>query len=102
MAVSGLFNRGGRPRFVADIDHSHDSQLHFRYEFKEVCSAFKYRDIMALSRSFDIAPNTIERWKYGISFPRKETAEKVLEWVKAGKPMKMESPGQKAASFSLL
>lgn len=93
MAV--LFEKRGRPHYVADMDFSTDRDLEFWDKFYSVCADFKYRDIMAVSRAFNITPNTVERWKYKLTFPRKGRAEQVIAWVEAGKPMRLEQPALK-------
>lgn len=90
MAVT--YSKAGRPCLVADIDFSNDEELGFWDEFYKACSDFHYAEIMALSRAFGLSTITIERWKYRLSFPRKGTAQQVIDWVKAGKPMKQVRP----------
>jgi hypothetical protein len=90
MAVS--CSRAGRPCFVADFDASRDRLLAFWEQFYSICSVFAYRDIVAVSRAYGISTNAVERWKYGINFPKKDRAEEVIEWVAQGKPMKQMRP----------
>lgn len=85
-------SRAGRPCFVADINFIRDGKLAFWDEFMEACSGFRYRHIVALSRAYGISTNTVERWKYGLNIPKKDRAEEVIDWVKAGKPMKQVRP----------
>jgi len=92
MAVS--CSRAGRPCLVADIDFSKDIELPLWDRFHEVCSKFRYAEIMAVSRAFAVHYNTVERWKYGLQFPRKGIAQQVIDWVEQGKPMKRVLPGQ--------
>ena len=92
MAIS--YRKGGRPYAVADIDFSNDAELALWDEFYEACSDLRYVEIMALSRAFGISPNTVERWKYRINFPRKGIAQQVIDWVKQGKPIRVISPSQ--------
>jgi len=92
MAIS--CRKVGRPCVVADIDFSNDAELALWDEFYEACSDFRYAEIMALSRAFGISPNTVERWKYRINFPRKGIAQQVIDWVKQGKPMREIPPSQ--------
>lgn len=98
MAV--IYSKAGRPCFVADIDFSNDRELALRDAFHEACSKFCYRDIMALSRAMRVTPNTVETWKYGIYFPRRDVAQQVIDWVNAGKPMKQVRPFSE--SFNML
>jgi len=90
MAVN--YSKAGRPCFVADFGSTRDKLLAFQDEFYAVCSQFCYRDIVAVSRACGITAHAVELWKYGINFPPKERAEEVLDWVKAGKPMKQKRP----------
>ena len=83
------YSKAGRPRGVAEIDFSSDSELAFWDNFSKACSNLRYAEIMALSRAFGINPKTVEKWKYGLQFPRKEqTAHKVIDWVHRGKPIR--------------
>ena len=90
MAVGS--SRAGRPCFVADFSSSRDKLLAFQDEFFAMCSTFGYRDLVAVSRACDISVNAVERWKYGLRFPKKERAEDVIAWVRAGKPMIQRRP----------
>ena len=90
MAVT--YSKAGRPCYVAVIDFRNDRELALRDAFHKVCSSFNYRDKMALSRALHVAPITVETWKYGLRFPRKDIAQQVMDWVNAGKPMKQERP----------
>lgn len=90
MAVT--YSKAGRPCFVADIDFSNDRELALRDAFHKVCSKFCYRDIMAISRAMNVTPNTVETWKYGLYFPRRDIAQQIIDWDKAGKPMKQRRP----------
>lgn len=92
MAVA-CANRG-RPRFVAVIDFSNDVELAFWDMFYSACSAFRYRDIVALSRAFGVSTTTVENWKYRITFPRKGIAQQIIDWVNNGKPMKTVLPSK--------
>jgi hypothetical protein len=71
---------------------SRDRQLAFWDEFVSVCSTLHYRDIVAISRGCGLSVNAVERWKYGLNYPKKERAEEVLDWVRAGKPMEQQRP----------
>lgn len=90
MAV--ICSRAGRPCFVAEIDFGNDLQLAFRDRFRNACSGFRYRDIVAVSRACGVSARTVENWKYGITFPQKDIAQQIIDWVKAGKPMKQVRP----------
>lgn len=90
MAVS--CSRAGRPCFVADIDFSNDEELARRDAFHNACRGFCYRDIAALSRACKVSMTTVENWKYGLTFPQKDIAQQVIDWVNAGKPMKQKRP----------
>ena len=90
MAVS--CSRAGRPCFVADIDFSNDEELARRDAFHKACKDFRYRDIAALGRMYGVTARTVENWKYGLTFPRKDIAQQIIGWVNAGKPMKQKRP----------
>ena len=92
MAIS--CSKAGRPRVVADIDFSNDSELAFWDEFYEACSDFHYAEIMGLSRAFGVSLRAVEKWKYKEAFPRKGIAQQIIDWVNNGKPMKREAPSQ--------
>jgi len=98
MAVN--YSKAGRPCFVADFGSTRDKLLAFQGEFYDACSQFRYRDIVAVSRACGITVKAVESWKYGWRFPKKERAEEVLDWVKAGKPMKQVRPFPE--SFNML
>ena len=97
--ASLVTNKGGRPHYVARLPK--DQSLQFRDNFYQACSTFKYRDIVALSRALGTSPRAVISWKYRERMPRISTALSVLEWTKQGKPMQLESPGQKASAFSM-
>lgn len=92
MAVVSV--KGGRPRFVADIDFSNDTELAFWDVFYNACAAFRYRDIMALSRALGVGARTVENWKYKLTFPRKGIAQQVIDWDSNGRPMKTVQPSR--------
>jgi len=83
----------GRPCAVAEIPFCNERKVQLLQEFYAVCSTFRYRETVALSRALGIAPRTVERWKYQESFPRWDIAVDVIEWVKSGKPYKMRPAG---------
>jgi len=85
-------SRAGRPCFVADIDQSQDKVLAFQDEFYGACSDLRYGECMALSRAFNVSYLSVLKWKYRIRCPRKDMAEDIIEWVRAGKPMKQRRP----------
>jgi len=97
--MAPVYEKRGRPHYVADIDFSTDSELEFWDKFYSACADFKYRDVMAVSRAFSINPNTVERWKYKITFPRKGIAQQVIDWINRGKPMILNQPGAKPGMF---
>jgi len=90
MAVS--YSRAGRPCFVADIDPSNNEQLAIRDAFHNACKGFAYRDTAGLARMYGVTIRTVENWKYGSTFPRKDIAQQIIDWVNAGKPMKQKRP----------
>lgn len=90
MAV--MCSRAGRPCFVAVMGSVKDKQLAFWDEFLAVCSGFHYREIVAVSRACGLSIRAVESWKYGQRFPNKDRAQEVIDWVKAGKPMKKTRP----------
>lgn len=90
MAIS--CSRAGRPCLVADINAGEDPDIALWDEFYEVCRHLCYGEIMALSRFFQVAPRTIERWKYGNTYPGDGKAKQTINWAKAGKPMKERRP----------
>lgn len=79
----------GRPRSVAQIPFSNRRKVELLDEFYGACSSFRYPEIMALSRGLGVSANAVERWKYRLSFPRWDIAVDVIEWVKAGKPVRL-------------
>ena len=92
-------SRAGRPCFVAEIDLSDDREMALRDAFYKACETFRYRDIMALSRALHVAPITVQTWKYGLRFPRRDIAHEVIDWVNAGKPMKQVRPFPETVSM---
>ena len=82
-----MTGRTGRPYFVAKIDFENDRTIELMDEFYRACSAFRYREMMALSRALGISDRTIRAWKYKETFPRWDIALQVIDWVKHGKPM---------------
>jgi len=88
----------GRPCAVAEIPFSNDRKVRLLEEFYGICSTFHYPEIMAVSRGLRVTPNTVERWKYRLSFPRWDIAVDVIEWVRQGKPVRMVSPSQSPVS----
>lgn len=61
-------------------------------DFRKACRTFRYRDIMALSRSLGVHRRTIERWRYCEAMPEIPVALTVLGWVEQGKPMRKPIP----------
>ena len=89
------FSKAGRPYAVADMDFSMSNELTFWDKFYKVCSGFHYIDIMAVSRACGVSTITVERWKYGLSFPRREvTARQIIDWDNRGKPINWVSPSE--------
>lgn len=58
-------------------------------EFYAACSAFGYKDIMAVSRSLDVTPRTVRNWKYRKTLPQDGIVFGVVSWVREGKPILM-------------
>ena len=79
-------HKDGRPGLVAVVPFRNSRKMALLNEFYETCAAFRYPDIVALSRAFRMQPRTIENWKYKVTFPRWDIAVDVIEWVRAGKP----------------
>ena len=92
-------SRAGRPCFVADIDFSNDLQLAFRDDFYAACAEFRYREIVALARACGVGISTVENWKYRMTFPRKDIAQQIIDWVARGKPMKQRRPFPEAVGM---
>ena len=90
--VMALGSRAGRPCFVADFEPSEDRRVAFWEAFYAACSQFRYRELVAVSRACSITLRSVERWKYGESFPDRDRAQEVLDWVEAGKPMIQRRP----------
>lgn len=99
--VASIFRLRGRPRFVAELT-SEDLALPFYDSFYQACGTFKYRDIVALSRALDVNPRTIESWKYREKRPDFTKMLFVIEWIKQGKPMRLESQSHKARLTSMV
>jgi len=97
MAIA--ITKSGRPAFFAELNFANDGELELRDRFYNICSSFRYREIMALSRALGVAPFTVERWKYKMTFPSWYVALQVIDWVKRGKPMRKVPPWQSAADM---
>lgn len=82
----------GRPCAVAVIPFQNDRKVGLLEEFYAVCSTFRYRDQMALSRALHITDRAVRSWRYREKFPRWDIAIDVIEWVNQGKPIIMVSP----------
>jgi len=93
--MTWILERRGRPRYVADLDFSHDSEFKLWDKFYAACEDLRYREIMGLSRALGCNERTIESWKYRERAPRYGTMAQVIAWVEAGKPMKLEQRGAK-------
>jgi hypothetical protein len=91
--------KAGRPHAVAEIDYDTDKAVALRAEFYAACSSLNYREIMALSRALGVTPVTVSNWKYKIYFPNYNTAHQVIDWVRRGKPMRLEAPWQSAVDM---
>ena len=87
-------SRAGRPYVVAVIPFSNERKVRLLEEFYGACESFHYRETMAVSRALGVEPRTVERWKYKETFPRRDIAEDLIEWVKQGKPIRMVSPSE--------
>lgn len=96
-----ISNGRGRPHYVADLDLTEDRTLSYYQKFYDACSTFRYRDVMALSRTLEVSPRTVYGWKYGETFPKRiGIMLQVIDWTVQGKPMKLEQPGKQV--FSML
>lgn len=56
-------------------------------DFHKICSAFHYRDVVALSRALGLSDKTISGWKYCRSKPALPMVLSVIKWGNQGKPM---------------
>jgi hypothetical protein len=91
----------GRPRCVADIEFSSAAELFYRDRFFEACDSLSYSDCVALSRAFNMSLRAVYAWRRRRNFPRHiGTALTVVDWVSAGKPIKL--VGQRSIMTSLL
>ena len=85
--IPGAVETRGRPFVVATMSFANDKKLELMREFYTITATFRYREVVALSRALKMHPRTIDRWKYGETFPRWDIALDVIDWYKAGKPM---------------
>jgi len=84
----------GRPCAVAVIPFSNARKVKLLEEFYGICATFHYPEIVAVSRGLRVSQNAVERWKYGLSFPRWDIAVDVIEWDKKGRPIVMVPPSE--------
>ena len=78
----------GRPYPLAEIPFL-NARMSILDEFYSVCSTFRHRELVAVSRCLGVHYVTVQRWKYKMTFPSYETVVSVLEWEKRGKPIRM-------------
>lgn len=95
----GTVAKGGRPYPVALIPFQNSRKVALLAEFYDTCATFHYPEMMALSRALRISDRTIRRWKYQESFPRWDIAVDVIEWVRRGKPIIMQSPSETVSNM---
>lgn len=91
--------RAGRPYVVAVIPFNNERKVRLLNEFWGACESFHYRETMAVSRALGVEARTVERWKYKETFPRRDIAEDIIEWVRQGKPVRVVSPSKSPADM---
>ena len=89
----------GRPRRVAVIDYEKDYLRDVYDNFYQACVKLSYSDCVALSHALDVNLRTVYYWRRTMTFPcHIETAFRVIDWVAAGKPTKLQSQAEFMAS----
>jgi len=81
-------SQGGRPTFIADIPYEVDRALPYYEKFFAVATKLNYREIMAISRLYNMHYTTIYKWKYRRTIPKWPIILDIIEWGKQGKPLK--------------
>jgi len=69
----------------------------FMQKFYAICATFRYPEVMAVSRALNITPQTVQNWKYKVTFPRWQTAMDVIAWHEQGRPVTKVYQGQFAS-----
>jgi len=86
MAIGLAIQRRGRPYFVPKVSGAYDTRLRFQDKFYGVCSTFHYREIAGWARFLGCHTFTVERWKYGMAFPKDDVAQQIIDWDRDGRP----------------
>lgn len=90
----------GRPCCVADIDLRHDPDQELYNQFFDACRRLDYPDVRRLARALQVGTSTVRSWRAGQHFPTtRGTAVLVIGWVDRGKPVKMITQAEMAASI---
>jgi hypothetical protein len=90
----------GRPYHVADIPFGKDPTQELYDKFYAACRELCYFDTVVLSRALGVSLVTIRLWKAGKRFPGREaTARLVIDWVDRGKPQRIVTQAEAAASM---
>jgi len=78
----------GRPYLVAVVPFSNSEKVQLLDDFYTAVGAFKYAECSALARALNVSIRAVYRWKYRERFPRWDVAIDVIQWVRAGKPVR--------------
>jgi hypothetical protein len=90
----------GRPVCVAAIDLTHDPDQVLYEEFYRACQSLDYADMRRLAKALGLDERAVRLWKNGQTFPAtRGTAWRVIQWVRQGKPIKLRTQAEIAASM---
>lgn len=96
MAVSA---KVGRPYRVAVMDFRHDPEQELYDKFYKACRELTYPDMTVVGRAFGVHWITVWRWKAGQTFPKQGIALQLIAWIEEGKPTKIVTQAEAAASM---
>lgn len=97
MAIS---SKVGRPVYEADIDLEHDPNQEIYSQFYKACQSLTCADMRRLARALRVTLATVMRWRVGQRYPMDiGTPILIIQWVQNGKPVRMRTQAEIAASM---
>jgi len=88
MALTG---RRGRPRREAVIGMAGDKGVFYYDLFYDACCTLSYPESVSLANGLKISLRQVYNWRNRMCFPGIDRALLVIDWVAAGKPVKLVS-----------
>lgn len=98
----GVRTKSGRPIWEADLDWQDNPGQEIYDQFYEACRGLNYLDMRMLAKAFRLTLTAVVDWKSGRRFPPGlESPLLLIRWVERGKPLRMRTQADIAASMLL-